>query len=72
MGKIFLHSKLQPQFESYDTVSCHILPCFELTFNIELWRPIFIIALYVIVLWRQFNCVKIPQSGANKIRESLE
>ncbi len=30
-----------------------------------------IIVLYVIVLWRKFNCVKIPQSEANKIRESL-
>ncbi len=26
------------------------------------WRPIFIIALYVIVLWRDFNCVKIPKA----------
>jgi hypothetical protein len=25
-----------------------------------LWRPIFIILLYVIVIWRKFNCVKIP------------
>jgi len=31
-----------------------------------LWRPIFIIALFVIVLWREFNCVKIPQGEANK------
>jgi hypothetical protein len=37
-----------------------------------MWRPIFIIALYeyVVVLRRKFNCVKIPQSEANKIRES--
>jgi hypothetical protein len=26
---------------------------------------------YIVVLWRKFNCVKIPQSEANKIRESL-
>jgi hypothetical protein len=32
----------------------------------RLWRPIFIIAVYVIVLWREFYCVKIPQSEANK------
>jgi hypothetical protein len=32
----------------------------------KLRRPIFIIALYVIVLWREFNCVRIPQSEANK------
>jgi hypothetical protein len=31
-----------------------------------LWRPIFIIALFVVVLWREFNCVKIPQGEANK------
>jgi hypothetical protein len=36
-----------------------------------LWRPIYIIILYVIVLWRKFNYVKISQSEANKIRESL-
>jgi hypothetical protein len=28
----------------------------------KLWRPIFIIALYVIVLWREFNCVKSPNA----------
>jgi hypothetical protein len=28
------------------------------------WGPIFIIALYVIVLWREFNCVTIsPKRG---------
>ncbi len=27
---------------------------------------IFIIALFVIVLWREFNCAKIPQGEANK------
>ncbi len=32
----------------------------------SLWRPIFIIVLFVIVLWREFNRVKIPQSEANK------
>jgi hypothetical protein len=32
----------------------------------SLWRPIFIIALYVIVFWREFNSVKIPQGEANK------
>ena len=26
-----------------------------------LWRPIFIIVMYVIVLWRKFNCVKSPK-----------
>jgi hypothetical protein len=31
-----------------------------------MWRPIFIIALFVIALWREFNCVKIPQGEANK------
>jgi hypothetical protein len=33
---------------------------------VVLWRPIFIIALYVIVLWHEFNGVKIPQSEVNK------
>jgi hypothetical protein len=36
------------------------------TSNIVLWWPIFIISLFVIVLWREFNCVKIPQGEANK------
>jgi hypothetical protein len=31
-----------------------------------LWRPIFIIIQFVIVLWRELNCVKIPQCEANK------
>jgi hypothetical protein len=31
-----------------------------------LWRPIFIIVQFVIVLWRELNWVKIPQSEANK------
>ncbi len=31
-----------------------------------MWRPIFIIALFVIVFWREFNSVKIPQGEANK------
>jgi hypothetical protein len=30
------------------------------------WRPIFIIVQFVIVLWRELNCVKIPQGEANK------
>jgi hypothetical protein len=30
------------------------------------WRPIFIILLFIIVLWRDLNCVKIPQGQANK------
>jgi hypothetical protein len=34
--------------------------------QIGLGRPIFTIALYVIVIWREFNCVRIPQSEANK------
>jgi hypothetical protein len=34
--------------------------------NNTLWRPVFISAFYIIVLWREFNCVKIPQSEANK------
>ncbi len=38
--------------------------------NIRLWRPIlFVCCTYS--LWRKFNCVKKPQSEANKIRESL-
>jgi hypothetical protein len=32
--------------------------------------PAYYIALYVIVLWREFNCVKIPQSEANKSANS--
>ncbi len=33
----------------------------------KLWRPTFIIALFVIVLWREFNWVlKIPRGEANK------
>jgi hypothetical protein len=36
-----------------------------------MWRPIFIIVLYVIVLWGKFNYVKIPQSEAKKICELL-
>jgi hypothetical protein len=31
-----------------------------------LWRPIFIFVQFVIVLWRELNCVKIPQGEANK------
>jgi hypothetical protein len=31
-----------------------------------MWQPIFIILLFVIVLWRDLNCVKIPQGQANK------
>jgi hypothetical protein len=31
-----------------------------------MWRPIFIIVLFVIVLWRELNSVKIPQDEANK------
>jgi hypothetical protein len=31
-----------------------------------LWRPVFIISLFVTVLWREFNCAKIPQGEANK------
>ncbi len=40
--------------------------CRGVRFLRVLWWPIFIIALYVIVLWREFNCVKILQSEANK------
>ncbi len=36
------------------------------TVNKILWRPVFIIVQFVIVLWRELNCVKIPQSEANK------
>ncbi len=32
----------------------------------SLWRPIFIIALYIIVFWREFNCVITPRGEANK------
>jgi hypothetical protein len=39
---------------------------FGLEKNNTLWRPIFISALYIIVLWREFNYVKIPQGEANK------
>ncbi len=31
-----------------------------------MWRPIFIIVQFVIVLRRELNCVKIPQGEANK------
>jgi hypothetical protein len=31
-----------------------------------LWRPIFIIVQFFIVLWRELNCVKIPEGDANK------
>jgi hypothetical protein len=33
---------------------------------IILWRPLFIIVLFIIVLWRELNCVKIPQGEVNK------
>jgi hypothetical protein len=33
---------------------------------INLWRPLFIIVQFVIVLWRELNCVKIPQGETNK------
>ncbi len=33
---------------------------------IVLWRPIFIIEQFVIVLWRELNCVKILQGEAIK------
>jgi hypothetical protein len=36
------------------------------TINNILWRPIFIIVQFVIVLWLELNCVKIPQDDANK------
>jgi hypothetical protein len=39
--------------------------------RIRIQEATLITALYVIVLWREFNCVKIPQSEENKIRESL-
>jgi hypothetical protein len=38
---------------------------------INLWRPIFIIELFVIVLWREFNCVKIPQGAARQINPRI-
>jgi hypothetical protein len=31
-----------------------------------MWRPIFIIVLFFIVLWRELNCIKIPQGEADK------
>jgi hypothetical protein len=31
-----------------------------------MWQPIFIIVQFIIVLWRELNCVKIPQGKANK------
>ncbi len=38
---------------------------------ILLW-PIFIIVLFVTVLWRELNCVKIPQCDANKSTNRLD
>ena len=38
----------------------------HLSYYIIYYRPIFIISLFVIVLWREFICVKIPQGEANK------
>jgi hypothetical protein len=34
--------------------------------NMKVWRPIFIIVQFVIVLKRELNCVKIPQGETNK------
>jgi hypothetical protein len=57
-------------------IGCNIVPKFLqqilhifsviLIEEIVLWRPLFFIALFVIVLWREFICVKIPQGEANK------
>jgi hypothetical protein len=57
-------------------IGCNIVPKFLqqilhifsviLIEEIVLWRPLFIIALFVMVLWREFICVKIPQGEANK------
>ncbi len=47
-------------------IICEICERSPILLSIVLWRPIFIIALYVIVLWREFNCVKKPQSKVNK------
>ena len=44
---------------------------FHINVFILLWRPIFIIVLFILVLRRELNCVKIPQGEANKIHESL-
>jgi hypothetical protein len=43
-----------------------------LTNNMILWWPIFIIVLFVIVLWRELNCVKTSQCDANKSANRLE
>jgi hypothetical protein len=37
-----------------------------------MWRPIFIIILFVIVLLRELNCVKTPQCDANKSVNRLD
>ncbi len=44
----------------------------ELQLDLDMWRPILLLCC-TYSLWRKFNCVKIPipQSEANKIRESL-
>jgi hypothetical protein len=65
-----------PNLVSSEEFACCIYPkvSFSETFTSEneiliikeLWRPIFIIVYFVIVLWRELNCVKIPQGEANK------
>jgi hypothetical protein len=49
--------------------ACQVKIIFTLHQNclfMVVWRPIFIIVLLVIELWRELNCVKIPQGDAKK------
>jgi hypothetical protein len=39
---------------------------FHEAYNSCFFYSVFIIALFVLVLWREFNCVKIPQGEINK------
>ncbi len=41
-------------------------------FCFVLWRPIFTIVLFVIVLWRELNCIKKTQCDVNKSANRLE
>ncbi len=56
----------QKDTDVYCFCSCFLNHMFKNCLMQVLWRPIFIIVQFVIVSWRELNCVKIPQGGANK------
>jgi hypothetical protein len=60
-GNGFVQNHILVEFSSKKTNEARIFR--EITI---LWRPMFIIVQSVIVLWRELNYVKIPQSDANK------